>query len=122
MKRAGLYLGVAVILITNAITLIGVSGNRAGDPFETIELTERELPTQASEEEDSGVMLRLVVSTHAGTVPNPPLDRAKLEELGFRFPIAPPASGTDLDLLLRTAYVALEYDGLVWHQWFERAE
>lgn len=122
MKRAGLYLAIAIVLVTNGVTLIGVAGNRAGEPFETIELTERELPMQAGDQESSGIMLRLMVSTHHGTVPHPPLDRARLEALGFRFPIAPPASGTDLALLPRTAFVALEYDGPVWQQWLQRAE
>ncbi|MBZ5498968.1 MAG: DUF4824 family protein [Acidobacteriia bacterium] len=121
MKRPCLILGIAAILATNAIALIGVSRNRAGGPVQTIELTERELPLQSMGQDNSGVGLRLEwirQPAQAGEV----FSRAELEEIGFDFHIPAGTPGRDLSLLPRVAYVALEYEGKAWEQWLQQAE
>ncbi len=122
MKRTGLPLAIALILAANGLALLGVVRNQAGEPLQTIELTERELELQTGNQENSGVSLRLVVSRFPGNTPHPPLDRALLEKLGFRFPVVPPASGSRLVLLPRPAFLALECEGAAWQQWLQRAE
>lgn len=122
MKRAGLPLAIALVLAANGLALLGVVRNQAGEPFQTIELTERELKLQTGDRDNSGVGLRLVVSRFPGNTPHPALDRALLEKLGFRFPLVPPASGSRLVLLPRPAFLALECEGAAWQQWLQRVE
>jgi len=122
MKAHGLLLAGAVILVTNAIVLLSVARNRTAPPIETIQLTERELPRQPHDKEDSGVSLRLQLE-RSGTVYIDQyawLDRMKLEELGFdyqaalRDPRHPP--------LERPAFLALEYSGPAWEKWLKAIE
>jgi hypothetical protein len=109
-----------VILITNGVELMEVERNRAGGAIETIQLTERELPLNFQEQENTGVEVRLnwqrfsfVANDYAW------LDRTKLEGLGFdyaramRDPVHPP--------LPRPAFVVLEYNGPAWEKWLNSA-
>jgi hypothetical protein len=122
MKRTGLIFAVGVVLVSNGIALIGVARNRAGGPVETIELTERELPLQNTDQENSGVGLRLQWFGQSLPIADIALDQTKLEKVGFDFRIPAGMSGKDLALLPRIAYVALEYGGEVWEQWLQKAE
>lgn len=79
MKRRELLLAVAVVLAANAWALIEVGLNRSGQPDAVVELTEREAHLVRLGEENTGLALRLV-----WTGPADRLDRAKLEELGFK--------------------------------------
>jgi hypothetical protein len=122
MKRTGLIFAVAVVLVSNGIALIGVTSNRAGGPVETIELTERELPLQNTDQENSGVGLTLQSFGQSSWVADRTLDQAKLEKAGFDFRIPARKSGKDLALLPRVAYVALEYGGEVWERRLQKEE
>lgn len=119
MKRTCLIFAVAVILASNAIALIGVARNRAGEPFETIELTERELPLQIFGQDDSGVVLRLSLSPDT-MFGSGPLDRTQLEAAGFDTQFPAGLKSSDIALLPRPAYVALEYEGAAWEKWLQQ--
>jgi hypothetical protein len=121
-KTKGLLLAGTVVVVTNAIVLLGIARNQDGQPLETIQLTERELPLEPHGKEDSGLSLRLQWQRFGS--PNNDqyawLDRMKLEELGFdrqaalRDPKRPP--------LERPAFLALEYNGPTWEQWLKAIE
>jgi hypothetical protein len=122
MKRTGLILGIVIILVCNGIALIGVAHNRAGDPAQTIELTERELPLSNSDPENTGVDLR-INWTQAPLSPRIlSLDQTQLETAGFSFPVPPGARTQDFSFLPREAYVALEHEGQRWAEWLQQAE
>jgi len=116
MKAHGLLLAGALMLVTNAIALLGVARNRTAPPLETVQLTERELPREAVDKENSGVSLRFQWERYSvgHTDQYGWLDRSKLEELGFdcqavlRDPKHPP--------LERPAFLALEYNGPAWEE------
>ena len=121
MRRLGLLVAGAIILVTNAVALIEVALNRAGAPVENIQLTERELPLDFREKEDTGVAVHLSWRRFS-SVPDDVswLNQTKLEELGFdyawaqRHPENPPSP--------RPAFVALEFDGPAWERWLKSAQ
>ncbi|WP_277373573.1 DUF4824 family protein [Pseudomonas sp. AA-38] len=121
MKRA-LWLGLGVVLLSNALALGGVWYNRSGEPEARLLLSERELQRVQSgwlpgEGEE---VLRLQLSWqrpgHGGQLPW--LDEAKLRELGF-------AHGSDGDALMRQAqrevWLVLELDGPAYQRQIEQA-
>ena len=122
MKAHGLLLAGAFILVTNAIVLLGVVRNRTAPPLETIQLTERELPREPHDKEDSGLSLRLqwqrfgfpYIEQYAW------LDRTKLEELGFdcQAALRDPKHAP----LERPAFLAMEYNGPTWEEWLKAME
>jgi hypothetical protein len=123
MKRVPLVLGIAIIVITNGLALISVAHNRTGEPVQTIELTERELPLQNLGQDNSGVDLRFAWTRQGSTFVDPALNRAKLEAIGFDFHIDTDAPAEYFfSLLPRIAYVAFEYEGKAWEQWLQWAE
>ena len=122
MKSPRTILGIALVLLVNILALIGVARNRAGDPVQTIELTERELPLQTMGQDNSGVMLRLAWSAPPFRSPEPELDRAKLETAGFSLQFPAGSQSKDITLMPREAYVALEYVGAAWVGWLKQAE
>jgi hypothetical protein len=121
MRRTGLICAAAVVLAANIFALIRVAGNRAGSPLATIELTERELPLQNLDPDNSGAVVRLAWSEPA-PFPNPTLARQDMEAAGFDFAFPPGTRREDIGLLSREAYVALEYQGRLWEQAVEQAK
>ncbi len=121
MKRAALLFAIALILASNGIALIGVARNRAGEPLATIELTERELPLMNIGMDSSGIDLSFAwfktFPSAAG-----PLNRAQLEQIGFRFRFPAGTLSKDIALMPRKAFVALEYQGPAWKQWLVQVE
>jgi len=123
MKWTGLILGLTVIMISNVIALVGVSINRSEAPVQTIVLTERELPMQPRDKEDSSIRLRLawkrsVYQFFPRVAPYDfPFDRTKLQELGFDCTAATDKDPGYRQPLQREVYVALEYEGKSWEQW-----
>lgn len=125
MNRIGPILAIIVVIVSNVFVLIGVARNRAGDPLETIELTERELALQTLPQDNSGVTLSLAWKRplHFGKRDSKPdFDRARLQELGFDCPIPEAASDRQRYLLARERFVALEYEGSAWKQWLQSEE
>lgn len=122
MKKAGLLVAAAIVIVSNALVLAGVARNRAGAPVETIQLTQRELPAGFRQKEDTGVSLHLN-SNHYGVFyreKNAWLDRARLDSLGFDTAAA--LRDRKHQPLPRPAYIALEYNGPAWEQWARRAQ
>lgn len=94
MNRTGLILAITVVLASNIFVLIGVSGNRSGVPFETIELTERELTLQSQPKDDSGISLYLnwkqptTEQLPSGRARDAHFDSVKLQELGVQLQLS----------------------------------
>lgn len=130
MKFLSLVCAGALVLLTDAFVLVGVSVNRS-ETAEEIELTERELRLQVAGEDNTGVSLRL---NHLGPAnwgwfqpAEAPgwFDRAKLAEIGFdvRVPLTDSAAEIHYrDVLPRDAFVVLEYAGPAWEEWVKHAE
>jgi hypothetical protein len=125
MKSSGLISAMAVILIANTIVYLGIRENRQGEPVQIIELTERELPIQYRDRDDSSIRLRLAYRrSSCQFYPRPnscdfPFDLGKLQELGFD---CSSQKRTDREFrhpLMRVAFVALEYEGFAWRRWLE---
>ena len=123
MKRPGLWLGLALILVTNAFVLTGVAYNRSTEPEAVIQLTERESNLSYSVEENTGIALQLAWHQQreyrSYTRIHEPgwFDQAKLESLGFdcSTPLTDPeADWRYRKALPRQAYVVLEYEGKGW--------
>jgi hypothetical protein len=118
MKTKALFLGLVVILASNAVLLIRVARNRSGGPIQTIELTERELPLMPRGEEDSSVSLRVAWRPYFFRWPDNnridenmegKFDNEKLQTLGFDCGTADEKSPYFRVPLRRLLYVALEY-------------
>jgi len=113
MRPGGLLIAAAVVVITNGVVLMEVARNRAGAPVETIQLTERELPLNSRQNEDSGLSARLNWRPF-GAFPGvfSWLDQTKLEGLGFNYSKA--MRDPQHAPLARQAFIVLEYDGAAW--------
>lgn len=136
-----LIAGLAIIVVTNVIALVGVVYNRSGEPASVIELTERELRIPFSYElnkENSGLSLKINCrmeiekrERQIGTVSmnclgSPPwFDRKKLIDLGFELrPLPEKKKGRfPRDKTLpRNVYVVLEYDGAAYKRILSKRE
>lgn len=134
MRQASLILAAVIVVIANALALVHVARNRAGNAGAEITLTNRELRhfVAARGDEDSGVILMLqwtdpnsVFWPAQGEAPPKWLDRQKLKTLGFDCSVNPTSSSA-ADFYRRQpprrAFVALEYDGPAWQAWRETYE
>ncbi|MGO9446253.1 MAG: DUF4824 family protein [Thiobacillaceae bacterium] len=149
-RRHTLLAGMAVILITNAIALLGAAWNRSGEPESVLKLTQRELrqPNWGLNRENSGIALNLawrVPLTNLGNVgpnyffgndmgPNyfaasggaPAwLNKAKMESLGFDVPPIPPTNSDDRWVdkqLSKEVLLVLELNGPYCQQALEYAQ
>jgi len=122
-----LIVGLALIVVTNAVALIGVNYNRSGDPDAAVVLTERELPLPYRYgflEENSGIALNIKWRVGHAAPYSPGyydhweyaawLNKEKLEELGFD--LTEPLTSEEArrryqKMLPREVYLVLEYDG-----------
>jgi hypothetical protein len=137
--RSLLAAALALVLITNAVVLLGVRYNRAGKPDATVTLTERELslpPRYGMVKEDSGLSLRLDWRAARGHDPFDTLsqsyrsgpvflDREKLAELGFdvkQDPDSPEGKRHYDKMLPKDALLVLEYDGAAYRRTLDLAE
>jgi hypothetical protein len=129
MRLKGLVFAAAVVLLTNAVLLALVAGNRAGAPEATIELTERELRMTPGDTDNTGVVLTLAWSTPyelggPAATRYPWFDQQKLASLGFdcRLPLTDPAAERyyqTQSILYRPAFAVLEYGGDSWQKVLE---
>lgn len=130
-RRHTLVSGIALILITNAVALLGVAWNRAGEAECILKLTQRELqqPYRGLDRENSGLALRMNwrvfdkgsswnYSSHGGSPDW--LDQAKMAALGFD---VAPARGDERDTnrwlrrqRSKEVLLVLELDGEAYHQ------
>jgi hypothetical protein len=114
-NRAGLLLAATAVLVSNGAALLHVRSNRAAAEAEVV-LTERELPREVQEQDDTGVSLRLDWGFRSGMRLEDWLNRAKLRELGFDT-TAEPGDGRYDSAPARLVFVALEYDGPAWRKY-----
>ena len=137
-RRVGVSAG--LVVLTNALVLIGVMYNRGGEPEAQITLTEREVPLSYEafqSEENTELALRLHWQSPAHRwqafmiEPRPEpdwFDQAKLEAVGYdcSLPLSDPLAEQYYDKMLpREAFVVLEYGGQAWARWlaeWERAK
>jgi len=117
MKSTSLILAIAVILASNGIALIETTHNHAGNPVQTIQLTERELPILNADQENTGVDLNISWSQFSSPSAGLVLNRQRLEAAGFTFSAPPSEASKGVAILPRVAYVALEYEGQKWKDW-----
>ncbi len=123
MKWNWLLLAAAVVVLSNVLLLIGVARNRSGTPFETIELTERELALQSVPEDNSGIGLQIRwLPYRFGPDHESRIGREKLQELGFDCRIPAGSPPEERVLSPRHAYLALEYDGPARAAWLKAQE
>lgn len=112
-----LWLGLGLILASNAIALAGVWYNRSGEPQAQLLLSEREIQLPYDSwlrgEENSG--LRLQLAWREADADWSWLDEAKLRELGF----APNDLGRGAE---RPLWLVLELDGPSYRKQVERAK
>ncbi len=127
MRRAGLLLAGALLLVTNAAVLLGVAYNRRGEPESRLVLTERELRIGYEEKENTGLSLRLDTSDVERWAAEGPgwFDQKRLEEIGFDCSVAPADLSATLfygKALPLRRYAVLEFDGEAWTSWIARRE
>jgi hypothetical protein len=139
MKKYGLLSAIALLVIVNVIVLAGVARNRSGAPDAVVELTERELPLgfyQGSmDKENSGISLRLdwneypvfskFLRRNNRGFRYDWFDQAKLEAVGFDCSMPLTDAKAELHygkMLPKKAYAVLEYEGIAWDAWRERAQ
>ena len=132
-----LIAGLAIVVVTNVVALVGVAYNRAGEPEAVIELTERELAMPyryGMGKENTGLGLRIrcrIASEHEyygyGRCSGTPkwFTREKLIELGFKLKLRQ-EDGAGRHAwkkeLPREAYLVLEYDGALYQRAVASAE
>lgn len=134
-RTRALLIGVALIVVTNAVVLAGVAYNRSGEPEAVLRLTERELRLSYwswPENENSSIDLQL--SWRVARTQHEPigymyggldwLQPAQLQELGFDVS-GDMQSSEDAQRVSRqpsrSVWVALEYDGPAYQASLEQA-
>jgi hypothetical protein len=139
MKRASALTAAGVIVIANVFGLVHACRNRTGPVEADIRLTERELPlSYLPNNRDSIVTLDLrwmdpPWTSHGWTYLSDGrlqevaswLDQQTLQELGFDTSVAPSdktATSFYARQRERRAFVALEYEGLVWRKYLEQTD
>jgi Domain of unknown function (DUF4824) len=135
--RHTLVVGLALILLTNAVALLGVYWNRSGEPESLLTLTQRELQQPygwGMDRENSGVSLEIHWRVLSGEKSRPYfysggnpawLDQAKMFGLGFE---VNPSKDTQYDYrwssrqLSREVLLVLELDGPAYQESLQRAQ
>lgn len=137
-RRHTLIAGSALIVLSNAVALIGVAYNRSGEPESRLNLTQRELSEDYRfdrDKDDSGLALNLrwrVLTAGSndgydfGSYGAAEwLSKAKLEALGFDLadvPLAGDYSRTGSRQLPREMFLILELDGPAYQLALQRAQ
>ena len=136
-----LLAGLALILLTNGVALLGVWWNRGGTPESTLELTQRELHTPYliyREQENSGIALSLRWRVPSRTQDDADhgyvsywggepgwLDASRMAELGFSIPSddgVEPHAYRAARQLPREVLLVLELAGESWQAALARAQ
>jgi Domain of unknown function (DUF4824) len=136
-RKHTLIAGLALILLTNAVALLGVYWNRSGEPESLLTLTQRELQQPygwGMDRENSGVSLQIHWRVLSGEKSRPffysggsPawLDQAKMFSLGFE---VNPSKDMLYDYrwssqqLSREVLLVLELDGSAYRESLQRAQ
>jgi len=122
VKRHGFYSALFLLLAVNALVLGGIAYNRSGTADANVELTERELPLNPADSENSGMSLRIDWRRYDGHE-SQWFDRSKLVSIGYD--CALPVDAADAErhyakALSRKTFVVLEYEGKSWETWKAR--
>jgi hypothetical protein len=136
MRRYGMWITLALLIVVNTIVLTGIAYNRSGEPIETLALTERELSFNAygnyNNRENTGLSLKfdwqttefirdLLFSTkQQRDLSKEWFNREKLKAIGFDCSLAPSDSRAELyyrHMLPRKTFAVLEYEGAAWKSW-----
>jgi hypothetical protein len=120
MKNRYLLIALGLVLVVNALVLLGIAFNRSGEPEATLILTERELDQRWSRnaEENSGVSLSINWNRYADQ--KVWFDGEKLQAIGFD---VKELTREKRDwhytkrLLSKKGYVVLEFAGVAWERW-----
>lgn len=122
--RAWLGLALTLIVLSNAVALVGVYYNRSGTPQSLLTLSERELYLPYGDwlhrEDNSGLRLELMWRQANETGQLDWLHESKLRALGFRVP----ADGAERfsRQLARPVWLVLELDGPAYRRQVQRAQ
>ena len=127
MRRRGLWAAIALLVLSNAVVLVGVARNRRGEPEARVMLTERELRIGADwQQENTGLWLELETGGIGWRADGPGwFDRRKLQELGFDCGVDPSDKKAELlyaKALPKRRIAVLEYDGDAWKKWIAGRE
>jgi hypothetical protein len=120
MKNRYLLIALGLVLVVNALVLLGIAFNRSGEPEATLILTERELDQRWSRnaEENSGVSMSLNWNRYADQ--KVWFDAEKLQAVGFDVKdLAREKRDWHYTkrLLSKKGYVVLELAGAAWERW-----
>lgn len=135
-RRYSMIAGIALILVTNLVALLGVTYNHSGMPDSTLKLSQRELDIPyrwGLSKDNSGIALRLQwrfpgsLNQYQQYDDNDPgwLDKAKLASLGFNvsMPIDTDSSRTTYQKQLsKPVFLVMEFDGPAYQQSIELAK
>ncbi|MCC6860834.1 MAG: DUF4824 family protein [Bryobacterales bacterium] len=100
MKRAALAGAAGILILADALLLLGVAGNRRGEPQATLELSEKELTLPHRNEENSALSLALQWRERGFREPGSTwLGPEKLQELGFNPQAVRPVSKSVLAVM-----------------------
>ncbi len=119
MRRTGLWLAAAVVVVSNSWALGLAAINRQGGPDAVLHLTEREVPLVPSGPENTAASLRLAWTGPRGASDDTWFDQAKLAALGFdcSVPLTRETAKHYAGRPARRVYAALEYDGPAWQRY-----
>jgi len=129
-SRNLMLLGFVLVCLSNAVLLLGVRSNRAGEPESVVMLTERELGLESRygmDRENSGLSFNLGWQSPCGSgyyhdTENDCkdwFDEKKLKELGFK-----DLTGLESGRLIQSkdVFIALEYQGGLFRESLKKAE
>jgi Domain of unknown function (DUF4824) len=113
MKTWGSLTALAIVVASNAVVFLHIARDRSGEPLQTIELTECEVPLASLPRDRSETALRLQWK-HRGFGPSGDplayrLDRDKLQQLGFECPLPESSSNDRSQPLPRQLFVVFRY-------------
>jgi hypothetical protein len=130
VKKYGLSLSIALVVIVNSIVFSGVIYNRSGEPDAKVILTQREVPLLSTKKENTGLFLQLKWEMSGSyqfeNLKNKKnwLDRKKLGEIGYDFPVNLDNSSHNnyykrKKFPQKTTFIVLEFDGVSWENWLK---
>jgi len=123
MRRTGLWMAAALVVLSTVASLGLAALNRSGEPEAVLELTERELSLPFQEADNTAMMLGFVYERPREPGPYRPndagwFDRAKLQSIGFdcSAPVTPENASHYRAMAPRSVYAALEFEGETWQR------
>lgn len=129
MRRRGLWLAAAVVIVANLAAWGAAARNRRGEAEAVLVLTERELRLPVKQAENTALALSIVFEPPRPRAAGGPrdagwFDRAKLEAIGFDCarPATPEHAAYYRTRPPRSTFAALAYEGETWRAEVERRE